>query len=153
MSEATRARPNGSGHRRRHLRIGWWSILCFLTLGIFLEFLHASKAAWYLNEAFETRRHLWTLAHAHGVLLGVLHIAFALSCRPGADSDRAVRTASRCLTAAGILLPGGFLLGGIAIYDGDPGLGIFLVPIGGALLFVSVLLTARMLGAAPGDPE
>jgi hypothetical protein len=142
--------PNRSGAARarcrlRHLRIGWWSILAFLSLGILLEFLHASKAAWYLNEAFETRRHLWTLAHAHGVLLGVLHIAFAVSCLHLVGTERSLRIASGCLTGASVLLPGGFLLGGVVIYDGDPGLGIFLVPVAGALLFVSVLMTARML--------
>ena len=39
-------------------------------------------------------------------------------------------------------MPMGFFLGGVVIYDGDPGLGILLVPIGGILLFVAVLLTA-----------
>jgi hypothetical protein len=39
---------------------------------------------------------------------------------------------------AAILLPVGFFLGGIVIYDGDPGLGVWLVPIGAALLFYSI---------------
>jgi high-affinity Fe2+/Pb2+ permease len=46
------------------------------------------------------------------------------------------------LIAASILMPGGFLLGGIVIYGADPGLGIFLLPVGGIMLFVSVMLTA-----------
>ncbi len=152
MSDSSGHSGERSGYRLRHLQFGWWSILGFLTLGILLEFLHASKASWYLNEAFETRRHLWTLAHAHGVLLGVLHIAFALTCSHLIGSERRLRIASRCLSGA-ILLPGGFLLGGVVIYDGDPGLGIFLVPVGGALLFASVLVTARMLIAPPDDRD
>ena len=36
----------------------------------------------------------------------------------------------------------GFLLGGIVIYDGDPGTGILLVPVGAAILLVAVLLTS-----------
>jgi hypothetical protein len=39
---------------------------------------------------------------------------------------------------AAVLLPAGFFLGGIVIYDGDPGLGVWLVPIGAALLFYSI---------------
>jgi hypothetical protein len=153
MSDSSGRAGERSGYRLRHLQIGWWSILGFLTLGILLEFLHAAKASWYLNEAFETRRHLWTLAHAHGVLLGVLHVAFALTCGQLVGAERSLRIASRCLSGAGILLPGGFLLGGVVIYDGDPGLGIFLVPVGGALLFTSVLMTARMLIAQPDDRD
>jgi hypothetical protein len=49
---------------------------------------------------------------------------------------------------ATLLLPGGFLLGGVVIYDGDPGVGIFLLPVGALLLFVAVLLTAS--GVASG---
>jgi hypothetical protein len=42
------------------------------------------------------------------------------------------------LILAAILLPAGFFLGGIIIYDGDPGLGVWLVPVGAALLFYSI---------------
>src|SRR6516162_5777746 len=64
---------------RRHLRIGWWSVLVFLTLGIALELLHGFKAGWYLDVSNSTRRLMFTLAHAHGTLLGLLNIAFAVS--------------------------------------------------------------------------
>ena len=47
------------------------------------------------------------------------------------------------LRAATLLMPAGFFLGGVTVYSGDPGLGIVLVPVGGLLLFVAVLLTAR----------
>ena len=36
-----------------------------------------------------------------------------------------------------VLLPGGFLLGGLVIHGGDPGIGIYLTPIGAALLLAS----------------
>ena len=41
-------------------------------------------------------------------------------------------------------MPGGFFLGGVFMYSsgGDPGLGIFLVPVGAIALFIAVLLTA-----------
>ena len=50
--------------------------------------------------------------------------------------------ASVCLRGATLLIPAGFFLGGAFIYSGDPGLGIVLVPIGGLMLLVGVLLTA-----------
>lgn len=42
-------------------------------------------------------------------------------------------------------MPGGFFLGGIWVYAGDPGLGIVLVPLGGVLLFAAAWLTATSL--------
>ena len=127
----------------RHLRLGWWLLLGFLTLGATLEAMHAFKVGWLLDVSNETRRLLFRLAHAHGVLLGLVNIAFAvtLSLLPPSQSRR-WRLASTCLVAASILMPGGFLLGGIWIYDADPGLGIFLLPVGAILLFVAVMLTA-----------
>jgi len=129
--------------RRRHLRFGWWALLVFLTVGLALEGLHGLKLSWYIAPDFEIRRLMWTLGHAHGALLGIVNVAFAatLSLLPGWQPQRR-RTASRCLAAASVLLPGGFLLGGAFIYDGDPGLGVALVPIGAVLLFVAVALTA-----------
>ncbi len=129
---------------RRHLRFGWWALLVFLTLGLILEALHGFKVEAYLRVSNETRRLMWTLAHAHGTLLALVNIAFActLSFVPRwPDSGRNV--ASISLLGASILMPAGFFLGGAFIYSGDPGLGILLVPVGGILLFVSVLLTAQ----------
>ena len=130
---------------RRHLRLGWWCLLLFLTLGLLLDALHGFKLGYYLDVSNATRRHMWTLAHAHGTLLALLHIAFAVSVRLlGRPHPRMLRWASGCLTASTGLLPGGFFLGGLYIYSGDPGLGIILVPAGALLLFVAVALTAHM---------
>ena len=62
---------------RRHNLIGWWGLLVFLGLGIALETLHGFKIGFYLDPAHQLRRLLWTLAHAHGTLVSVVHIAFA----------------------------------------------------------------------------
>jgi hypothetical protein len=127
---------------RRHLRIGWLAILVFLSLGILLEALHGFKVDAYLNVANETRRLMWTLAHAHGVLIGVLHLGFAFTLRElDAPASGWPRIVSSCLTGATVLLPCGFLLGGAVTYGGDPGRGILLVPVGAALLFAAVLIT------------
>ena len=131
---------------KSHLAIGWWSLLIFLSLGIVLEVLHGLKVSSYLNVGNETRRLMWTLAHAHGTLLALIHIAFSVTVPmipKWADSSR--RLASRALTAAGILMPLGFFLGGVQFYGGDPGLGILLLPAGTLCLFAAVLKTARAI--------
>lgn len=143
----------------RHLRFGWWSLLCFLTLGIMLELMHGFKVGWYLNPAYEIRRLMWTLGHAHGTLLALVNVAFGVSIVL-ANSSRgssfrwaSYRWASPCMMGASILLPGGFFLGGIFTYDGDPGLGVFLVPLGAVLLFVGVLLTAIAMTKGPSTND
>ena len=121
----------------RNLRFGWWSLLVFLSLGGALETLHGFKIGWYVDVGNETRRLMFTLAHAHGTLLALVNIAAGLTVR--IVERFALRSSvSFALIWAGILLPAGFFLGGIVIYDGDPGLGVWLVPIGAALLFYSI---------------
>lgn len=128
---------------RRHLRLGWCTLLVFLTLGIGLEALHGFKVEAYLSVANDTRRLLWRLAHAHGTLLALVHLGFAMTLRAaGLGAARGVRLASAALLAASILLPGGFLLGGALLHGGDPGRGILLVPAGAACLFGAVAWTA-----------
>jgi hypothetical protein len=123
--------------------MGWWMLLGFLTLGIVLEAMHGFKIRWYLDMANSTRRMMWTLAHAHGVLLALVNIAFSVTVAAlDGWNGRARRIASPCLLGAGIALPGGFFLGGLVIHAGDPGVGICLVPLGAAMLFVAVALTA-----------
>ncbi|HVY69567.1 MAG TPA: hypothetical protein VHH73_06535 [Verrucomicrobiae bacterium] len=132
---------------RKHLRLGWWSLLVFLALGILLEALHGFKVGRYLNPSNATRRLMWTLAHAHGTLLGVVHVIFGVTVRQlPAWEARGRSIASVCLTGAGILLPAGFFLGGAVTYGGDPGLGVFLVPPGAFMLLTAVFLTARAAG-------
>jgi hypothetical protein len=127
---------------RRHLRFGWWSLAFFLVVGTSLEGMHALKVGYYLDASNTTRRLLWTLAHAHGALLGLIHIGFAATLGLGvALSARSARWASGCLAAASFLLPGGFAIGGWFATAGDPGLGVLLVPVGAAALLVSVVLT------------
>lgn len=157
---------DGSTHVRRHLRIGWWTLLLFLCLGIALESMHGFKVAWYLNVGTETRRLMWRLAHAHGAFLGLVHIAFAATIflwagltagktpksrgSARAKSDRRAKPstlwyhfASPLLTGASVALPGGFFLGGVFIRGGDPGLGVLILPIGAVLLLVAVFSVAR----------
>ncbi len=147
MDDARGAEGTADGERRRlaalHLRAGWWLLLAFLSLGITLEAMHGFKVGFYLDVSNETRRLMWKLAHAHGVLLSVLQLVFALVLRAFPLPAAELAAASRCLLGAALLLPGGFLLGGLVVFGGDPGPGIALVPIGALLLFYAVWRIAR----------
>jgi hypothetical protein len=137
MSRPSKRTPYITEPAARNLRFGWWSLLVFLSLGAILETLQGFKIGWYLNVGNETRRLMFTLAHAHGTLLAVVNIAAALTARK-VEGFLLRPSVSFALIWAAILLPAGFFLGGVIIYDGDPGLGVWLVPIGAALLFYSI---------------
>ena len=133
---------------RRHRAFGWWSLLVFLTLGMGLEALHAFKAGWFLDVDTEPRRLMLRLAHSHGTLFALVHLAFAAGIA-SLPLDRLPRAAvaSACLIGASVLMPGGFLLGGLVVSGGDPGPGVVLAPIGGLLLAVGVFVAARIFTA------
>lgn len=126
-----------------HLRVGYCGLLLFVALGVALEALHAWKVGAYLGVDNETRRLMWTLAHAHGIGLSLLQIAFAATLTLSPGSGYAL--ASRLLNAATALIPLGFFLGGVNTYEADPGLGILLVPLGALALLVGLSLVARAL--------
>ena len=129
---------------RRHARLGWWLLGVFVLLGLALETMHGLKVGLYLDVSNETRRLMWTLAHAHGALLALVHLAFAWTIDRLESPPPTVRTlASRCLTGASVLMPLGFFLGGVVTHAGDPSLAVLLVPLGAVLLIASIVLTAR----------
>ena len=132
----------------RHLQVGWASLLLFATLGTLLELLHAFKVPWYLGVATESRRLLWTLAHAHGVALGLVNLALAAVCH---RLPRPLHpAASASLVAGTILVPGGFFLGGLFVHGGDPGLGAVLIPPGALFVLVALALLVRASVARDG---
>ena len=150
MSDESRTNVD---YARRHLRFGWWSLLVFTVLGLLLEWFHGFKVRAYLDVSNDTRRLVWTLAHAHGTLLSLVNLIFGLTVRVAPEMSAGNRRSiSMALIGATILLPCGFFLGGIAFYSGDPGVGVLLVPIGATLLLIAVFQLAR--GAASvGAPD
>ena len=147
MSEVTPP-PNqpddGSHLRRSHLVFGWWALFVFTLIGVALEVMHGFKVGWYLDVGNETRRLMMRLAHAHGTLFALINIAFALSVSHFSSANsRGLNFASRAFKIATILVPGGFFAGGLHIYDGDPGLGIILVPFGAVAMVLAIAMTAR----------
>ena len=119
---------------RRHFKFGWWSLFVFVCLGITLEMMLAFRVGWYMDVDNDTRRLMLRLGHAHGTLLSLVNIAFATTLTRVTLSATNRLWASRFLTAATLLIPGGFILGGLQIHNADPGLGIILLPAGAVLL-------------------
>lgn len=118
-------------------------MLLFLTLGIGLEALHGFKVGAYLDPEYRMRRLMWTLAHAHGTLLSLVHIAFAWGVTHwGTWNAGRLRLVSFFLIDGGLLLPLGFFLGGLGHNETDPWIGILLVPVGALFLLVAVFLIA-----------
>jgi hypothetical protein len=142
---------------RTHLRFGWIGLLGWAMLGITLEGLHAFKSSAYLGVGREVRRLMWTLAHAHGIGFSLVHVALAatvgLLLASAAESGAAhpqeskLVLGSRLLGWASLLIPGGFFLGGVVTYEGDPGIGVILVPVGAVLLMVSLVCIVWVLMA------
>lgn len=130
---------------RRHLRIGFGGLALFVVVGLALEAMLGLRALWYVDDAHATRRLMLTLGHAHGALVSLVNVAFGLATGSAACRVAPSRASSTALIAATVLVPIGFLGGGIVIHDGDPGVPIFLVPIGGVALFGGMLGMFRAL--------
>jgi hypothetical protein len=114
-------------------------LLVFLSLGIGLEAGHAFKIGGYLDPEHRARRELWRLAHAHGTLLALLNVGFAVGLRDfGHWTAGRLKLASFFLLDATVLMPLGFFLGGLGHGESDPSAGVLLVPLGAGLLFVAV---------------
>lgn len=135
-----------------NLRAGFLALFVFATLGLLLEALHGFKLGFYLDVDQETRRLLWRLGHAHGTLLGLLNVGYALAAK--AWPQLADRLAERALLTALLLMPLGFLLGGAFAKDGDPGVSVALAAAGGvALLFGLGRVAWRSRSSRPSEPK
>lgn len=118
-----------------HTRFAVTMLFVALAFGIVLETLHAFKAVAYLMDP--VRREFWSLAHFHGVGLALVNLVY-ISWAERSDFGVRTHSASMSLMVGSVLLPLGFLLGGIGHYGSDPGLGIFLAPVGAALILFAI---------------
>ena len=109
---------------------GWISLAVWIVFGLLIEGLIGFRSPALLDDS--VRRDMFRLAHAHGTLLNLVLIAAAICAR--LDLIRVGRVTSLGLRAAVMLLPVGFLLAGVWHFKDDPGVAIFLVPIGAVLL-------------------
>ncbi len=125
------------------LRVGCGLLAVSLPMGVALEALHGFKLAQWLDSPM--RRELWRLAHAHGSMLGMLCLLFVALAPHHVADERARVRAGRELALGSVLMPLGFFAGGVLNFEGDPSLGIALVPIG-AVLIVSALVRVLRAG-------
>jgi len=126
---------------RACLRFGWTWLALFLLLGLTLEALHGVKASWYLDN--HLRRELWVLAHAHGTLLALVAVAYAAGAMPLFADARKRALAGRMLRWGALLVPFGFLLGGVGNSESDPSPFILATPVG-ALMVLHALASAAL---------
>ena len=138
-STATATAKTGDAAIRKTLRAGWLLLAIALPFGVTLEALHGFKVQAYL--ASDMRREMWRLAHAHGTLLGMLCLVSAALAE--AHIPEAIRARVLAMIRWGaVLMPLGFFLGGVLNSEGDPSLGILLVPPGALLLIVALVRAA-----------
>ena len=138
MRVAGLSEPHTDEPTRTCLVHGWVMVLISVCLGLTLEALHLFKSPFYLEVSL--RRDLWTLAHAHGTLLGLLVVVMGYSARALIPAAEARNAPLKLLRAASVLVPCGFFLGGVWASEGDPSLFILLVPFGAALLLFGIAL-------------
>jgi hypothetical protein len=131
--------PAGAAERRAALRFGWTSLLAWAALGAALELAHGFKVRAYLDD--ELTRLLLRLAHAHGVGLSLVVLAYAGTL--GALGEHVPRAAGRLLRAGALLVPLGFGASAFGHPEGDPSIAIALVPLGAAALLVGLALVTR----------
>jgi hypothetical protein len=120
------------------IRQGWISLALWIAFGILIEGLIGFRTPALLDDP--VRRDMFRLAHAHGTLLNLVLIAAAICDR--LELVRVGRVTSFGLRLSAVLLPLGFLLGGLWHFKDDPGIGILLVPVGALLLLVTALYLA-----------
>ncbi|HKP02424.1 MAG TPA: hypothetical protein VJU77_03595 [Chthoniobacterales bacterium] len=123
------------------IRQGWISLALWIAFGILLEGFRAFRSPSVLDDA--VRQDMFRLAHAHGTLLNLVLIAAAICAR--LELVRIGPGTSLGLRSSVILLPAGFLIGGLWHFKDEPGLGILLVPIGAVLLLASAIYLSLTL--------
>lgn len=109
-----------------------------MAFGLLFEGLIGYRSPAYLNDPI--RRELFRLAHAHGAILSLLLLI--------ADqylTSRGIaipRLAMLSLRIGAVIMPFGFLLGGIWHTETDPHFSIILSPIGGVMLIFGIVAIA-----------
>jgi hypothetical protein len=127
---------------------GWVSLAVWMGVGLLLEGLLGYKIPSYLADP--QRREMFRLAHTHGTFLGLVLIAAALwGERRLLPPPRVARFALRL---GSVLMPLGFLLGGVWHTESDPGFAIWLVP-PAALLVIFGAISIAVAGKSSSARE
>jgi hypothetical protein len=124
--------------RFRVRRFGFYSLTFWMGLGLLLETAHALKLSAYLDHPLRRELLLW--AHAHGVGLSLVVLAYAAL---GVSAE--ALPAGKALRAGSVLMPLGFALGVLGHGEADPGPSVWLVPVGALLSLYALINIARHL--------
>jgi hypothetical protein len=117
--------------------------ICFwISFGLLLDSFMGMKQLFYLSNPI--RREMWRLAHAHGTLLTLVFLTY------GHFRGFAKKQHENMMFIGMLLMPVGFFLGGIVTTEIDPFVGVFLVPVGGLLFVLGLLLS---LFTTPQTPQ
>jgi hypothetical protein len=117
-------------------------ICLWIFFGLLLDSFMGLKQLFYLSNPI--RREMWRLAHTHGTLMTLVFLAY-VHFRGIAKKQH-----ENMMFIGALLMPVGFFLGGIVTTEIDPFVGVFLVPIGGLLFVLGLLLS---LFTAPQTPQ
>ncbi|HEV7644576.1 MAG TPA: hypothetical protein VGO50_11580 [Pyrinomonadaceae bacterium] len=113
----------------------WLSIAVWMSFGLLLESLIGYRVPAYLRD--ELRREIFRLAHTHGALLNLVLLEAALCI--DRELVRPSKMGLLSLRLGAVLMPVGFLLGGIWHTEGEPGIGVWLAPLGGVLVILGAV--------------
>ncbi|MEP6847452.1 MAG: hypothetical protein ABI999_01260 [Acidobacteriota bacterium] len=134
MAETEGGTKNFEGLSRQ----GWIGVAFWISFGLLIEGLIGFRSPSYLSDP--VRRELFRLAHTHGTVLSILLlIALIYLAKNFITPPTAAIWSLRIGT---VLMPAGFLLGGIWHYESDPGVMIFLAPLGGLMVIFGVIAIA-----------
>lgn len=139
---------------RRHFAIGWWGLFVAMVGGLVVDALLGLKLGVYLDASNQTRRLMWRLAHAHAAGLSLVHLGLgAYFASVAVRWTTRLRLASSLSVVGLLAMPTGFALGGVQLYGDDPGLGVFLVPVGGIAVTLAIGCMAIDSVASSSSPK
>jgi hypothetical protein len=110
-------------------------IAAWMSFGLLLEGFLGFRVSGYMSDL--ARREMFRLAHTHGTLLSILLLISALTISSNLVYPN--KFAILSLRIGTILMPLGFLLGGIWTNKEEPNLLVFLAPIGGILVIFGLI--------------
>ena len=113
-------------------RFGWTSLFGWVLFGLGLEAAHGWKASAYVDD--HLTRTLLRLAHAHGVILALVVLAYGERGSPLLEPPSRAARVGWWLRGGAFLVPLGFALSAIHASESDPSLPIVLVPLGALAL-------------------
>lgn len=117
---------------------GLVGIAVWMSFGLLLEGLIAFRIPDYLSDP--VTREMFRLAHAHGTLLSLVLVAVGLTGRSGYIA--APNIGKMALHIGSVVMPVGFMLGGIGNYESDPNPLVFFAPLGGIMVIFGIVISA-----------